>query len=133
MRIYCVACGNDRPETAGPCICQRKAQNMADNLGVRPKRAFSTEDEGYNYPIKARVLVSAVADINIEDTYIVWFTFTLGSWKALISTTAPDGRYYEVTYNKAKAETYVDVYKKENQEVFPDLSKSRLPENDDPI
>jgi hypothetical protein len=45
-------------------------------------------------------------------TYIVWFTKTLQNWKALVSTSLPDGRYYEVTHNGTKNETYVDVYVK---------------------
>ena len=46
------------------------------------------------------------------DVYVVWFCFILGGWKALISTTMPDGLYFEVTYNKGKDETYLDVYRK---------------------
>lgn len=49
---------------------------------------------------------------NEEDVYIVIFSYILGNWKALVSTTLPDGMYYEVTYNKAKRETYIDAYKK---------------------
>lgn len=44
--------------------------------------------------------------------YVVWFCYILGGWKALVSTTEPDGRYYEVTYNSIKHEAYVDTYKK---------------------
>lgn len=44
--------------------------------------------------------------------YVVWFAFTLGNWKALVSTTLADGRYYEVTHNAVKQETYLDVYVK---------------------
>ena len=44
------------------------------------------------------------------------------NWKALVSTTLPDGMYYEVTYNGDKKEVYLDAYKKfENQEI--DVSK----------
>ena len=50
--------------------------------------------------------------ISIEDVYIVWFCKTLQNWKALVSTTVSDGKYYEVTHNGDKDETYVDVYKK---------------------
>jgi hypothetical protein len=32
--------------------------------------------------------------------------------KALLSTTLPDGMYYELTYNGDKQEIYVDAYKK---------------------
>lgn len=56
----------------------------------------------------------------IEDVYVVWFSYVLGNWKALISTTLPDGMYYEVTYNRAKEETYLDAYKKFDNVCVPD-------------
>ena len=56
--------------------------------------------------------------ITVEEVFIVWFSKTLQNWKALVSTTANDGMYYEITYNGDKKETYVDVYKKlENYKV----------------
>ena len=48
----------------------------------------------------------------LDDVYVVWFCKTLQNWKALVSTTLPDGIYYEITYNGNTNETYVDVYKK---------------------
>ncbi len=50
--------------------------------------------------------------LTMDNVYIVWFCKTLQNWKALVSTTVPDGVYYEVTYNGDKAEIYLDVYKK---------------------
>lgn len=50
--------------------------------------------------------------ITEEDVYVVWFSKTLQNWKALLSTTLPDGKYYEVTYNGDKKEVYLDVYVK---------------------
>jgi len=50
--------------------------------------------------------------ITIDDVFIVWFSKTLQNWKCLVSTTVPDGMYYEITHNGDKDETYVDVYKK---------------------
>ena len=44
--------------------------------------------------------------------YIVWQCYILGNRKYLISTTEEDGRYFEVTYNEAKDEWYVDEYVK---------------------
>ena len=46
------------------------------------------------------------------DVFVVWNAYILGNMKALLSTTLPDGMYYEVTYNKAKNEIYLDAYKK---------------------
>lgn len=50
--------------------------------------------------------------INEDDVFVVWLCRTLGNNKALLSTTVSDGMYYEVTYNGAKGEAYVDAYKK---------------------
>lgn len=59
-------------------------------------------------------------DFMPDDVYVVWFAYVFGSWKALISTTLPDGMYYEVTHNSAKGETYVDAYKKFDNVAVPD-------------
>ena len=54
--------------------------------------------------------------ITEDDVFIVWFCKTLQNWKALVSTTISDGMYYEITHNGDKNETYLDAYKKfENQ------------------
>ena len=50
--------------------------------------------------------------IKIGDVFTVWSCKTLQNNKMLLSTTVPDGLYYEVTYNGDKHEAYVDVYKK---------------------
>lgn len=54
------------------------------------------------------------------DVYVVWFSKTLRNWKALVSTTLPDGMYYEVTYNGNRYETYLDAYKKFDNVVISD-------------
>ena len=55
------------------------------------------------------------------EVYVVWNAFILGYQKALLSTTLSDGMYYEVTYNKAKDEIYLDAYKKfENRCILPE-------------
>lgn len=46
------------------------------------------------------------------ETFIVWKCKTLQNWKWLISSTLPDGMYYEVTYNGDFMEFYFDAYKK---------------------
>jgi len=58
-------------------------------------------------------------ELTADQVYIVWFSKTLQNWKALLSTTIPDGMYYEVTYNGDKRETYIDVYKKFNNICIP--------------
>jgi hypothetical protein len=47
-----------------------------------------------------------------DEVYVVWFSKTLQNWKALLSTTLPDGMYYEVTYNGDDLVAYLDAYKK---------------------
>ena len=51
-------------------------------------------------------------EITADDVYIVWQCKALQNWKALVSTTLPDGMYYEITHNGDKNETYLDAYKK---------------------
>lgn len=50
--------------------------------------------------------------------YIVWQCKALQNWKFLLSTSLPDGMYYELTYNGDKNEWYLDAYKKfENRRI----------------
>lgn len=58
--------------------------------------------------------------ITKDDVFIVWFCKTLQNWKALVSTTIPDGMYYEITHNGDKGETYLDAYKKWENVCIPD-------------
>jgi hypothetical protein len=110
---------------------------MADNLKGIP---FSTEDEGRDLPNLAKILVhdQAVAlgvredrpAFSESDVYVVWFAYVLGGWKALCSTSVPDGRYYEVTYNKESSLAYVDTYvKTHNREIVISRAKKRTESN----
>ena len=76
-----------------------------------------------NYQDKAKKIVFDYVKPRLEKTdrhvtfvqdeiYVVWFSKTLQNWKALLSTTLPDGMYYEVTYDGEKQRTYLDAYKK---------------------
>lgn len=51
-------------------------------------------------------------EISMDDVFVVWFCKTLHHAKVLVSTTLPDGMYYEVTFNGIKNEIYLDAYKK---------------------
>lgn len=51
-------------------------------------------------------------EMKIENVFVVWSCKILQNNKTLLSTTMPDGLYYEITYNGDKHEAYVDVYKK---------------------
>lgn len=76
----------------------------------------------------AKKLVEDYIESHLEKTdprpeyeiYTVWFCKTLQNWKALVSTTLPDGMYYEITYNGDSRETYLDAYKKFHNVVYPD-------------
>lgn len=46
------------------------------------------------------------------EVFTVWKCKALQNWKFLLSTTLPDGMYYELTYNGDKKEWYLDAYKK---------------------
>jgi hypothetical protein len=52
------------------------------------------------------------------DIYTVWLTKVLQNNKALLSTTLPDGRYFELTYNGDKEEFYLDSYVKERNVMY---------------
>ena len=50
--------------------------------------------------------------------FIVWQCHILGNRKWLMSTTLPDGMYYEVTYDSHRGFYYLDAYRKwENREI----------------
>lgn len=54
------------------------------------------------------------------ETYTVWKCKALQNWKFLISSTLPDGMYYELTFNGDKNEWYLDAYKKFENRVIVD-------------
>ena len=62
--------------------------------------------------VKQHIDITDDVDITIDDVYVVWSVKALQNWKALISTTLPDGMYYELTYNGDKDKLYLDAYKK---------------------
>lgn len=77
---------------------------------------------------KAKWMVISYIQSKLEKTdpqpeyvvYVVWFSKTLQNWKALLSSTLPDGMYYEVTHNGYLQETYLDAYKKFENVCVPD-------------
>ena len=58
------------------------------------------------------------------EVFTVWKAKILQNWKYLISSTLPDGMYYELTYNGDKKEWYLDAYKKFENRVIPDAVES---------
>lgn len=102
---------------------------MADNIAGVP---FSSEEEGIDFIRKAKEMVEfqwnaqgigtprgeTIVPLEMDEIYVVWFSFVLGNWKAWISTSRPNGRVWEVTRNKAKGEIYVDSYIKTHNTVY---------------
>lgn len=99
-------------------------------LGSRIEPEILLGDNTANYQHRAMGLVrkyviehyrpAAMTDCPPFDVYVVWFAKTLQNWKALVATTMEDSRYYEVTYNGEKRETYLDAYTKIDNVVIPD-------------
>lgn len=54
------------------------------------------------------------------EVFTVWKAKVLQNWKYLISSTLPDGMYYEITYNGDKKEWYLDAYKKFENQCIPE-------------
>lgn len=93
----------------------------SDSIRVKPTDEgipFSSLDEGRGTePIeiaqnRVRLWLSENFAHNKEPytTYVVMFSYILGNWKALVSTSLPDGRYYEVTHDHVRGFDFVDVY-----------------------
>ena len=77
---------------------------------------------------KAQAIVSDYVSSHLDKSdpapsyavFVVWQCKVLQNWKFLISTSLPDGMYYEVTYNGDKKEWYLDAYKKFENQCIPD-------------
>lgn len=76
---------------------------------------------------KARKLVAAHIDdfyqfngLTTIETHLVWFARTLQHWKAVVVSPMLPQKYFEVTYNGDKKETYIDVYYKDRNVVVSD-------------
>lgn len=67
--------------------------------------------------------------ISEDDIYVVWMCKTLQNNKAMVSTTLPDGMYYEITRDGDKKETYLDAYKKWKNVVIGDDLTTKKEEN----
>lgn len=65
-----------------------------------------------NYFKKHNDTTNLIKEITDDQIFIVWQVKALQNFKALASTTLPDGMYYEITYNGDKDELYFDAYKK---------------------
>lgn len=80
----------------------------------------------YDFEVKAkREVIELIKDMyeeeyDISDISVVWMTHVLGNKKAVLIDSGKNTRLYEVTYNAAKDEMYVDMYVKViNRAVHP--------------
>lgn len=126
----------------GPSMCNQCAEDVIEHVQataiaaghIQPgdfKTSFSSDEEGQDFSMRARRAVALYVNssagieepgqpaITVNDTYVVWFVKVLQHWKALVSTTLPDGMYYEVTHNGDKEELYLDAYHKLDNVVLP--------------
>lgn len=98
--------------------------SVPSNDVLRPTQALTLQDHArrivFNYITPRLEKTDTHVTFEEDEVYVVWFSYILGNWKALISTTLPDGMYYEVTHNQAKSETYLDAYKKFDNVCIPD-------------
>ena len=112
-------------EPTAPTLVNKEQalKEYKEKMGLRP--------EGETYLEKAQRLTfdfikerlektDTHITFEVDEVYVVWFSKTLQNWKALLSTTLPDGMYYEVTYNGDMKETYIDAYKKFENVKVPD-------------
>ena len=84
------------------------------------QKLSAQKEAGRGIQYKAIQIVRAYVETHLEVTdptpefqvYVVWFVKVLQNWKALVSTSLPDGMYYELTYDGDKSKVYVDAYKK---------------------
>ena len=53
-----------------------------------------------------------------KEIYIVWCVKVLQNNNALLSTTWPDGLYFELTYDGDKKKLYFDAYKRQENHEF---------------
>ena len=64
--------------------------------------------------------------VTLDDVYIVWCSKALQNWRALISTTLPDGRYYDCVYTGDDNTLTIRVYNKyENKHYSDKFEKDR--------
>jgi hypothetical protein len=75
----------------------------------------------YEFMVQHFDITDEVA-VTLNDVYIVWTSKALQNWRALISTTLPDGRYYDCVYtgddNTLTINTYIKYENKHLQDDF---------------
>lgn len=88
-----------------------EGKKYVENIGAQNITTGTIDASNINIPLLTGE-VNTDCPLVAKDVYVVWLSKTLQNGKAMLSTTRPDGMYYDVTYNGDKNEFYVDVYKK---------------------
>jgi hypothetical protein len=74
----------------------------------------------YEYVLEHLDKTDKHVTFGIDEVYVVMWSKVLQNWKALVSTTLPDGMYYEVTWNGDMNCAYLDAYKKFDNRTYVD-------------
>lgn len=117
----------------GPKHCRVCDADVVAHRGISHNPGFESEEfsvfnaphDGIDHQVKAkravvtyinqrtpRIDVGKFAPLTTNDVFVTWWSKTLDNWKAVVVTNVMDGMYYELTYNGAKNELYLDVYRK---------------------
>lgn len=105
---------------------QRERDNQNDETHIMPpvpqNERVSYQDMAMHIALLALEDALPPGDQELPqfEVYVVWFCKTLQNWKALVCTTLPDNKYYEVTHNGDLRETYVDTYEKTDNRKYLD-------------
>lgn len=120
---------NGRSLTEAEAILRIRKNEKSANYGKTNDVPGSDPDEFIkkakqivlqNYVTIETVTALDPVPLDISEIYVVWFAKTLGNWKALLATTRPDGQYYEVIYDGAKNQSYLDTYVKVDNKCITD-------------
>lgn len=107
--------------------------NAGEGFQQEELSVFTTTHDGVDHQEKAKravihyinqgtpwIDVGRIPPVTINNVFVTWWSKTLDNWKAVVVTNVVDGMYYELTYNGAKNEIYIDVYRKlDNVVVVP--------------
>lgn len=117
-------------ETVKRVLAKDEERRRAGGIINLMKEKFVDKETSHTHPYDQNLRISRAIELvyqyvkdrlektdthvtfDIDEVYVVWFNSTLGNWKALLSTTLPDGMYYEVTHDGEKKRAYIDAYKK---------------------
>lgn len=98
----------------------RPMENPPETSEPIHARAITNEERACSY-VRQTVLehLDKSDPVPEFDVYVVWYCYILGNWKAMVSTSLPDGKYYEVTFDRVKNAVYVDSYVKFDNQRHP--------------